>query len=290
MSKLYYPGYQTRVWNPFVGSDHGAAKGCLPKCWAAAMVRRWGDQWGIGNSFAPRLVEKWLRKPLSWRKPQVVATGFMGDIACLPPVQLASVMATIQTARQHTYLLLTKDPERLRKNLLAYPRMPPNVILGATVRNQEDADALIPALLRIPAARYWLSIEPLLGPIVRPKCPHCHGRKDRQVEDSCYSGQATCPDCGGTGAAWPLFDWAVIGSESGRGADWGGYETPGAGEPRTTVRHAVIAWTRSLVAQCRAAGVAVWVKQLPHYRDGKWRVSGELADFPADLQVREKPF
>lgn len=30
-------------------------------------------------------------------------------------------------------------------------------------------------------------------------CPKCHGTKSRHIETACYSGEATCPDCKGTG-------------------------------------------------------------------------------------------
>ena len=30
-------------------------------------------------------------------------------------------------------------------------------------------------------------------------CPACVGTKSRHIETACYSGEATCPDCGGTG-------------------------------------------------------------------------------------------
>ena len=41
----------------------------------------------------------------------------------------------------------------------------PNLWLGVTVCNQEEADAKIPLLMKIPAAKRFVSIEPMLGPI-----------------------------------------------------------------------------------------------------------------------------
>lgn len=60
----------------------------------------------------------------------------------------------------------------------------------------------------------------------------------------------------------------IIGCESG----------PGHREMKTE-------WAESIVAQCREAGVAVFVKQM--VVDGK--VSGEIGEFPAGLRVREFP-
>ena len=41
----------------------------------------------------------------------------------------------------------------------------PNLWLGVTVCNQAEADAKIPVLMKIPAAKRFVSIEPMLGPI-----------------------------------------------------------------------------------------------------------------------------
>ena len=64
----------------------------------------------------------------------------------------------------------------------------PNVWLGISVVNQEEADRDIPKLLSTPAALRWLSMEPLLGPvdIVR-------------ASSSCEK----------------KMDWVVVGGESG---------------------------------------------------------------------------
>jgi len=41
----------------------------------------------------------------------------------------------------------------------------PNVWLGTTAENQVEADRRIPHLLRVPAAKHFVSAEPLLGPL-----------------------------------------------------------------------------------------------------------------------------
>jgi len=48
-------------------------------------------------------------------------------------------------------------------------------------------------------------------------------------------------------------------------------------------------WLRSLRDQCAAAGVPFWCKQVPVYRDGKWVVSSDMAAFPPDLRVQQRP-
>ena len=78
--------------------------------------------------------------------------------------------------------------------------------------------------------------------------------------------------------------WVIIGGESGHGA-----------------RPFNIEWARSIIAQCREAGVACFVKQLgkqPYVMDGSlhvWqdfddrRKGGEPSEWPEDLRVREFP-
>lgn len=306
MSRSFYPGFDTRHWNPFVGCDHGARFGCLERCWAREMVARFGTGWGVGGDFRPRLVEKWLPKPLSWRNPQIVPTGFEGDIACFPSEDVSRILSVIALTPQHTYLLLTKDPARLAGQMATWlafwqakagvERLPKNVLMMATVRNQEDADRVIPALLRIPAARYGLSMEPLLGPVniaryLRPGLESwCEGHPE--------SPKSRWP--GGYSRPFPAVSWVVGGCESGRGARWGHtihYNDFGEGElvpdptesPLPPDEWQVNDWLRSLRDQCAAAGVAFWCKQLPVFKGANWRVSSDPADFPPDLQIQEKP-
>ena len=86
------------------------------------------------------------------------------------------------------------------------------------------------------------------------------------------------------------IDWAIIGGESGPGA-----------------RPCDIAWIRSILAQCKAAGVACFVKQLgavwareqvraaaqrnvlPESYFRVDRKGGNIEEWPEDLRVREMP-
>jgi protein gp37 len=78
------------------------------------------------------------------------------------------------------------------------------------------------------------------------------------------------------------IDWVIAGGESGPGA-----------------RPCRLDWLRSVVAQCRAAGVPVFIKQLgsrPENDAGfsvSWRLrdkkGGDPAEWPEDLRVREFP-
>ena len=57
--------------------------------------------------------------------------------------------------------------ERVEKAYREYPQYSPipNLWLGVTAENQEQADKRIPVLLETPAAKRFVSIEPMLGSV-----------------------------------------------------------------------------------------------------------------------------
>jgi protein gp37 len=184
-----------------------------------------------------------------------------------------------------------------------------NVWLGTSIACQEDADRNIPELLKCRdlCAKLFLSIEPLVGPVdllIDGECSGwaCHECGSRNVDtevrvaDDDVSTYA-CGDCGyvggGEDANWKsLIDWVIVGGESGPNA-----------------RPCDIAWIRSIVRQCREAGVPVFVKQLgaaafewaeiddrprPEARDKNFLglrdpKGGDPAEWPEDVRVREVP-
>jgi hypothetical protein len=151
----------------------------------------------------------------------------------------------------------------------------PNVWLGVSVENQHFADERIPLLLQTPAAVRFISAEPLLQGI----------DISRYLMATCDHGEEFCEDVGCDGEPAPLH-WVIVGGESGPGA-----------------RPFDLAWGRSIVQQCKAAGVACFVKQLgavPMYL--RWedkammpvdrvrdRKGGDPAEWPDDLRVRQFP-
>jgi len=147
----------------------------------------------------------------------------------------ARLFSLIDATPNLDWLLLTKRPENLFEMLPWQVNPWGNVWLGTSVENQAAADERIPHLLRVPAAVRFLSCEPLLGPVelsglVKGHCPthdfpggFCHG---------------PCPDD-------QRISWVIVGGESGPGA-----------------RPCRVEWVRSIVEQCRAASVPVFVKQL----------------------------
>jgi protein gp37 len=140
------------------------------------------------------------------------------------------------------WLLLTKRIGNAG-NMLPVPfdfeRMYPNVWIGATICNQEEADRDIPKLLDVPAAKRFLSIEPLLGPVDLTRL----SPKLFAAKANALTGMWKWEN-GPSKTETPALDWVIVGGESGPGA-----------------RPMSPDWARALRDQCQAAGVPFMFKQ-----------------------------
>lgn len=312
------------VWNPTTGCTRDSS-GC-DNCYAVTMTKRleamgqekYSGLVNIGKNHFNGVLkchEDVLLKPLSWRKPKRIFVNSMSDLFHkeVPFEFIDKVFAVMALCPQHTFQVLTKRPERMAEYFHTYnggpafsedqeqqlahyfPAVmvedlcnggesttmrqlpgwwgrlnkvkdfviaaPPNVWLGTSCENQETADERIPHLLRCPAAVRFLSCEPLLAEI---------------------SLFTALWETEGVFNPVPLngIHWVITGGESGPNA-----------------RHCTIGHIRSLVKQCKAAGVPVFVKQLgsrPVNREGvPHPVSdshgGNWDEWPEDLRVREFP-
>jgi protein gp37 len=130
-----------------------------------------------------RFVPSALDKLAHWRKPRRVFVCSMSDLFHKDVTEhwWRQVFGAMEAAPQHTYLLLTKRPHLMDDRYalyshwpprdpegLGYPHWPENWWVGVTVCNQAEADAKLPALMRIRAAVRFVSVEPMLGPVVLP--------------------------------------------------------------------------------------------------------------------------
>lgn len=121
----------------------------------------------------------------------------------------------------------------------------PNVYLGVTAENQEQADKRIPILLQVPAAVRFVSVEPMLGPVniepfIEGTCLFCYGQGE-------VGPRTPCKSCNGTGEGGKL-GWIVCGGESGPGA-----------------RPIHPDWARKVRADCVAARLPFFFKQWGEY-------------------------
>ncbi len=243
-------------WNPLAMRCTPCSPGCA-NCWHLAMENRFCY---VGSA-APGLREKELLAPLHHKKPARIGVQFMGDLfhEDVPDTMISEVFSIITLANRHTFLMLTKRPERAADYATRWAvahdtdHLVSNLWLGVTVCNQSEADAKAVELLQIPAAVRWLSIEPMLEGI-EVEGPHLSLLRDL-----------------GRPGAKPVqrgIDWVVVGCESG---------------PHR--RPCNIEWVRAVVEQCKAAQVPCFVKQL----DIEGKVVDDPAQFPEDLRIREYP-
>lgn len=247
-----------------------------------------------------RFNEQWLTQPLGWRRPRRIFVCAHGDLfhENVPDAWIDRVFAVMKLAPQHTFQVLTKRSRRMREYLSGGPwgrieaecvelidadvtdvwtraqaaksidRIPlPNVWLGVSVEDQMRADERIPDLLATPAAVRWISAEPLLGPVdltaVSWGDDLIYGSTDA------LSGVDTCMEFPGEPRrSRSKLDWIVVGGESGEGARiWDGFTDA----------------ARSIRDQCRAAGVAFFMKQTQGV------TKRAMPPIPDDLMIREYP-
>lgn len=145
----------------------------------------------------------------------------------------------------------------------------PNVWLGVSVEDQTRADERIPDLLRTPAAKRFLSCEPLLGPInlERIQCPVETPADDvsqgwkfdaLQTGDYCEFQDSLGVWAGGDGPNRSTrIDWVICGGESGPGA-----------------RPMHPDWARQLRDQCQDAGVPFFFKQWGEFQPASYGIFG----------------
>jgi protein gp37 len=320
-------------WNPIRARDRvtgkvgwfctHASEGCR-NCYAESFNGRLGT--GIAYRAQDlRKVElfiddKILTDPLRWRRPRKIFTLSMSDLfgEFIPDEMIDRLFAVMALCPQHTFLPLTKRPERMHRYLTEevkgpwagrahvvdddgtqrpmtdvhfrmngvmcdlYPKAPPqalnfaakwaddhypdrdgflrcwplpNVWLGVSVEDQKNADDRIPILLQTPAAKRFISAEPLLGPVdlkaIRYRDEDAEIRIDALtaeawVENS-ESASAYTNDADGN----TRLDWVIVGGESGPGA-----------------RPMHPEWARKIRGDCVVADVPFFFKQWGQFKDG----------------------
>jgi protein gp37 len=241
------------TWNPTTGCDR-VSPGCA-NCYALTLAARLkamgqpayqndGDPKTSGPGFKLTLHPDRLDAPLRWRKPRMVFVNSMSDLfhEDVPEAFLRDVWDVMVEAKQHTFQVLTKRPDRAAEFLAGYwhgggpslyvsPSCPAsNVWLGTSIENTRftwRADVLRES----PAAVRFISAEPLLGSLLR----------DRNGD---YFPAFTDDDRGHAPLDLNGIDWLIAGGESGRGH-----------------RPIDARWVRELRDACDANGTSFFFKQ-----------------------------
>ena len=162
------------TFNPWTGCQK-VGPGC-DHCYAEAWAKRTGIVlWGPQAKRRLTSDANW-RKPMKWNREAPVTGKYRVFTASLADV---FDNRAPEGARERLWDLVRDTPNLLwivlTKRIGNIPAMLPpdwgegypNVVLGITVVDQEEADRDVPKLLRVPARWRALSMEPLLGPVDR---------------------------------------------------------------------------------------------------------------------------
>ena len=174
------------TWNPVTGCTK-ISPGCK-FCYADRMAHRLQamGQENYRNGFRLTLQPHMLRKPLQWKKPQMIFVNSMSDLfhKSVPIEYIHEVFDVMRRAHWHQFQVLTKRADRLAR-LSQEIAWPTNVWMGVSVENEKSL-LRVDLLRQTEASIRFLSLEPLLGPL-----------PNMDLSD---------------------IDWVIVGGESGPGA------------------------------------------------------------------------
>jgi protein gp37 len=196
--------YLDYTWNPISMRCFPISPGCA-NCWHLAVADRLAKNPKISivkrRAYSGKsryfLDRRELEAPLKRKKPSIIGVQFMGDLfhSKISYETFERIMMVITDAPQHTFIMLTKRPRQMLQfiknfNGLLAPAGPlKNLWLGVTCENQETLEERRPILLKMPAAKRLLSVEPMLSDIdIRPRHFQADGGWLDWVICGCESG------------------------------------------------------------------------------------------------------
>lgn len=275
-TKIELGQYWDKSWNPLKveGGGYHCSKcspGCL-NCWAEKYNLRFHNKIPYDNRKVEYVLdEKVLFQAKRWRKRKRVFVCDLCDIGHpdIPNSFLRRIFWYCWYAPQHTYLFLTKRPERFagrglcsncghlapidgvcdncgvtEKDMVErgfgnFPRkFHDNIHFGVSICTPDELWKA-EELAKILAAVRFVSFEPLLADMGKLDCLWKFRKIGKVLK--------------------PHIDWVVLGGESGPGA-----------------RPMHPDWARSVRDQCKEAGVPFFMKQM-----------SKREPIPKDLQIRE---
>ena len=155
------------TWNPVRGCTK-ISPGCK-HCYAETFAERFRGVKGhpYEQGFDLRLVPEKLGEPLRWRVPKMIFVNSMSDLfhEAVPEDYIVAIAKVMVNAKWHTYQVLTKRAERLRKLLnskLEFAARQPHIWWGVSVEDRKYGVPRIQHLRKANAEIRFLSVEPLL--------------------------------------------------------------------------------------------------------------------------------
>lgn len=237
------------AWNPWMGCRKVSAA-CL-NCYIIRFLR---DPY---KEVLKAKMKTWM-KPYLLKEPSLIFVGNLSDFFIEDADEWREyAWKIIRDNPQHTFQILTKRPERIKKCLPddwgnnGYN----NVWLGVTVENDKPVVKNRLRLLReIPAKIRFVSVEPIYKEFNFTR---------QEVEG---------------------FDWFILGGESGKDNRPTGIREYRPCNPK---------WIYKLLKQLKSFGKYVFVKQLGTYVAKKVGLNSkhgeDIYEFPKELRMREMP-
>lgn len=213
-------------------------------------------RYGQDGSQYIRASKATFEAPLKWKEPRKIFTCSLSDFFIeSADADRVDAWDVIRKTPQHTWLILTKRPERIIQCLPSdWEKGWDNVWLGITTENQFRLAERLPLIAGIPTAKKFLSIEPILSEI---------NLLDKYLEP--YISK---------------IDWIIVGGESGN--DTGKHR----------YRESKLEWYYQIVKQSKELKIPVFVKQLGTHLAKelgfKDRVAENLETLPA-INIKEFP-
>jgi protein gp37 len=261
---------------------------------------------GVDWNGTVRTLPERLSDPLKWKKPRRVFVGSITDLfhPSIPFEYIAAVFGVMAACPQHTFLVLTKRPERARAffdhifglencaETVAWEGERHGVVWDARGSEAFRYPPHEPLNLANRRAFEWPLPNVQLGTSV----------EDQATADARIPELLQCPAAVHWVSLEPQLEYVVLAKRMQSGnrtwmnalyhLGWlvvGGESGPGA-------RPFHVEWARSLLEQARGLDTKVFVKQLgahPQWNDPRDAVftddrkGGTMEDWPIDLRVRE---
>ena len=155
------------TWNPVRGCTK-ISPGCK-HCYAEVFAERFRGVPGHAyeQGFDLRLVPTKLEEPLKWRSPRLIFVNSMSDLFQdgVSDEYVIRVAKVMDTAKWHTFQVLTKRAERMRMLLnskLKFAAHSSHIWWGVSVENRKHGLPRIEELRAAKIAMRFLSVEPFL--------------------------------------------------------------------------------------------------------------------------------